>query len=96
MEGCSGDASRQPPAAPLATDDDDEDEAEDQIAPMAATSKRSSRRVSMRDFYNDVSLTQINFDALADRASTWEMVLANGEREEVEKMDVVFVGHEDG
>lgn len=96
MEGNIADTSTEPHVAPVvAEDDEDADEAEDQVAPMAAK-RTSTRRVSMRDFYNDVNLSQINFDALADRNSTWEMVLANGEREEIETMDVLFVGHDDG
>lgn len=85
------------PSADKDDEDVDEDEAADDIVPLAKrTSSNAVRRVSMRDFYNDVSLSQINFQALSDNASTWEMVLANGEREEVDTMDVLFVGHEDG
>ena len=82
-------------AAEKETESDNDEDEHDEVAPLP---KRGSavKRVSIRDFYNDVCLSQINFDALAAKTSSWEMVLANGTREDIEMMDVLFVGHEDG
>ena len=61
-----------------------------------ALSKSKSRRVSARDFFDDVNVALTNFEALDSQTNTWEMVLASGISGDIEKMDVVFVGHEDG
>jgi hypothetical protein len=52
--------------------------------------------VSARDFFEELNIAMTNFDDLAASANTWEMVLASGESGDIEKMDVIFLGQEDG
>jgi hypothetical protein len=70
---------------------------ENQEAPVAPTlAKGKSRRVSARDFFEELNVAMTNFDDLASQTNTWEMVLASGASGEIEKMDVLFLGQEDG
>jgi hypothetical protein len=59
-------------------------------------SRGKSRRVSARDFFEELNIAITNFDDLAANANTWEMVLASGESGDLEKMDVIFLGQADG
>lgn len=58
--------------------------------------KGKSRRVSARDFFDELNVALTNFDDLAAQTNTWEMVLASGASGENEKMDVLLIGQEDG
>lgn len=71
---------------------------EDQDDPPVSLSlsKGKSRRVSARDFFEELNIAMTNFDELAANTNTWEMVLASGESGDLEKMDVIFLGQEDG
>lgn len=62
----------------------------------ALMTKSKSRRVSARDFFEELNVAMTNFDDLAAQTNTWEMVLASGASGDVEKMDVLFFGQDDG
>jgi hypothetical protein len=65
-------------------------------APLPTLTKGKSRRVSARDFFEELNVAMTNFDELSAQTNTWEMVLASGASGDIEKMDVVFLGQEDG
>ncbi len=67
---------------------------ENEAVPLSV--QKPGRRVSARDFFEDVNVILTNFAELEGQANTWEMVLASGVRAEIDKMDVIFVGHSDG
>lgn len=69
---------------------------EDRSPSPLPLAKGKSRRVSARDFFDEINVALTNFDDLANQANTWEMVLASGASGDNEKMDVLFVGQEDG
>ena len=95
LKGVGETAATPGPPQGRGTDVSDDDENEDGVDSVARLSN-ARRRVSKKDFYNDICLSQINLDALTPNASSWEIVLANGTREDIDMMDVLFVGHEDG
>lgn len=72
-----------------------------QIAPTSTTmpdtpsKKRNSRRLSTRDFFARVSVSEL--EVLVAQQETWELVLASGERNEDDALlDIVLLGYADG
>jgi hypothetical protein len=53
---------------------------------------RKSRRLSARDFFRDLNLSMMD----TGPKDSWELVMGSGDREVVDALDVVLMGHTDG
>ena len=64
-------------------------------APDTPSKKRNSRRLSTRDFFARVSVSDL--EVFVAQQETWELVLASGERTEDDSLlDIVLLGYADG
>ena len=60
------------------------------VAETQLSNNRKSRRLSARDFFRDLSMMD------SGPKDSWELVMGSGDRELVDALDVVLMGHTDG
>ena len=63
--------------------------------PDTPSKRRNSRRLSTRDFFSRVSVSEL--EVFVAQQETWELVLASGERNDEDSLlDIVLLGYADG